>query len=395
MTRWIVTSLLMLAAAGCGPTQPDAKAEAFKRWDQTRAQMLYGVATEHFRNGQLDRAAGKAVEALSMDEKYTPARLLLGKVYIEQGHYPQAISELQRVCAEAPKSPEAFYCLAVAQEKNGMLDDALASYRRSQAIDAGSMAAVTAAAEVLVNMGKVEDARIYLESYMSSAGTEPALYELAGRLAAMTDDHREAVKYLQQALDLDPKNLRYRESLGRSQFHAGLLADSLDTLRPLTKAANYSCPVWVHTMMGDCLMAAGRAEEARDCYHIVKNMQPESCGAWTNLAKAALAAGDTARAILAAQQALSLDRASLDASMLLGYSLMRDGQLARAAEVLSAAAKSHTDQAIVHCLLGRVYAADGKNDDAARCYAYALKLDPQNALARELSGAPKAKVKTE
>ena len=383
MTRWIVTGILMLAAAGCQKTAPDSKAEAIKRWDQTRSQMVYGVALEHFRSGQLDRACSKAMESLSLDENNTMSRLLLGKVYIEQGHYNQAVTELKRVEVEWSKSAEAMYYLGVAQEKAGQLDDALASYRRAQALDSTSLVSVTAAAEA---MGKVADARIYLDNYMTSAGADPAMYELAGRLAVMSEDHRQAVNYYQQALDLDPKNLRYRESLGRSQFHASLYSDALDTLRPLTRTTHYTCPVWVHTLMGDCLMGLGRPENARDCYHLAKDLAPESSGAWTNLAKAALAAGDAPRAIVASQQAMTLDSTSLDAAMLLGFAFMRDGQLERAQSVLKTAAVQHADKAIVQCLLGRAYAADGKGDQAAQCYQQALKIDPASALARELAG---------
>lgn len=388
-TRWIVTAMLMLAAAGCQKTLPDSKAEALKRWDQTRAQMVFGVAQELFHSGQLERAAAKTIEALSLDENYTPARLLLGKVYIEQGHFTQAVVELKRAVAEWPNASEPLYDLGVAQEKAGQLDEALASYRRAQALDSTSLSAVTAAAEVMVAMGNVADARIYLDHYMAAAGADPAMYELAGRLAAMSDDHRQAVNFLQQALDLDPNNLRYRESLGRSQFHANLYAETLETLRPLLAKPRYTCPVWVHTMMGDCLMAQGRAAEARDCYHLAKDLDPQACGAWTNLAKAALAAGDTPRAILAAQQAMSLDGNSLDAAILLGYALLRDGQLEQAQSVLGAAAVRHADKAIVHCLLGRAYAADGKAAQAEQCYQKALKIDPSDALARELAAANK------
>jgi cytochrome c-type biogenesis protein CcmH/NrfG len=43
---------------------------------------------------------------------------------------------------------------------------------------------------------------------------------------------------------------------------------------------------------------------------------------------------------------------------------------------------------MVRCLLGRAYSAAGNGAEATRCYNEALKVEPNNAFARELlSGA--------
>ena len=127
----ILTAILVLATVGgCASLKmEDSKAEAQKRWLHTRAGMLCGVAIEHLRSGQLDKAAAKAQEALALENDNYEATLLLGKIYIEQGEFPAAVAELKRAEDQQPTVPDAVYFLAVAQERGGQLPEALDNYR--------------------------------------------------------------------------------------------------------------------------------------------------------------------------------------------------------------------------------------------------------------------------
>ncbi|MCK4602666.1 MAG: tetratricopeptide repeat protein, partial [Phycisphaerae bacterium] len=176
------------------------------------------------------------------------------------------------------------------------------------------------------------------------------------------------------------------EALGRAQFHARQYGQAMETLLRLTTESDYSCPAWVHTMLGDCYMALERPRDAREAYNAAKKLKPSSPGVWVNLAKAALTIGDVPRAVLAGQEALRLDSRSLDAVMLVGYALVCDKQLERAVVLLAGATATFPDSGMLQCLLGRAYDAAGQGAKAARCYAAALKLEPDNPLARELLG---------
>lgn len=393
--RWIAIALAALCLAGCQTSVPEATQEAYERWDEARAKVLYGVAREHLSVGQLDQARRKAVAALALKEDYHLARTLLAKVYIEQGHYGAAIGQLKQVLDARPKAAGVYYLVGVAQEKAGLLAEALASYRRCQTIEAvvtagmpvmtaQGLSAVTAATEVLVQMRQLRQAQLYVESYLPHGESSPGMYELAGRIAMMQEDYPRAARFYQQACDLDPKNRRYREALAACEFHSGHWAAALEALENLGESDGYTVPVWVHTMIGDCLMAVGRAYEARDAYFAASELRPADAGVWTNLAKAALAIDDTPRAILSSGHALKLDPGRLDASLLLGYALLKDAQHRRAVAVLTQAARSHPRSGTLRCLLGRAYEVEGDGAEAVRWYAAALRVEPENQLAKEL-----------
>ena len=390
MKRLIAMAIVLGTFAGCNMNSvPEATGEAYERWYRNRARILYGVAMEHFRNGQLDKARIKVFEVLALDEKFTEGRLLLGKIHIERGDHSLAVKELKRVNEEAPRSPEVLYLLGVAQEKAGHLDDALSSYRMSHALDESRSEAVLAAAEVLAAQNRIRAAQLHVETYLPVIRNDPAMYELAGRLAMMREDYRRAASYYRQALDLDPENTPYAESMVKAQFFARQYAEAMEGINELVELPAYENAGWAFTMLGDCYMAMGRWSYARDAYQRVTEISPSDPGVWSNLAKGVLGMRDYSRAILSARQALALDSGYLEATVLLGYALLRDGQVGSSLDVLRKGVARHPDSAPLRCVLGRAQAADGNNAEATRCYAAALRIDPADPLARELlNGGP-------
>lgn len=384
--RWIAWIVLaaLTGLAGCQTSVPEAKIQATKRWEHTRSQMACGMAGEYLKSGQLDKAAAKAQEALVLDEQNLPARITLGKVYIEQGQYGSAAAELTKVVRQTPASAEAVYYLAIAQEKVGQLEDALSNYRRTYVLDSSNIAPVVAAGEVMVALGRVPEAQRFIEGYLPQGGSDPALYELAGRLAMMQEEYPQAVKHYSNALDLDHKNLCYRQMLACAQFEAGLFSETVETLQVLRQEPNCVCPAWVYGMMGDSYMALNRPRDARDLYVKRQELQPRAPEAWTDLGKAALALGDEDRAMDSARSALSLEPKNADAAGLLGYSLLRKGLFIEAVGALAPAVAAHGDNAVLRCLLGRAYQGCGNEAEAKQCFSAALKAEPGNELAKLL-----------
>jgi cytochrome c-type biogenesis protein CcmH/NrfG len=398
--------------AGCQP-QPDSKLEITKQWNHTRAQIAYGCALEQFKTGQLEQCQAKVQECLALEPESIDGHVLLGKLLVEQGEYLLASGEFEGVlrrCAGPQAQPqpkpadlgkaitppqpllsgdrtaEVVYLLGVAQEKDGKLAQALDSYRRSLAMDPKNVCAISAAGEVLAAMGRPSEALAYVEGHVTRSTIDPGLHELAGKLATMTGDYDKAVAHFQQACNLDTKNIGYRELLGRAQFQDGKYADAIETLMGLSLAdgKERTPSLGVLTIMGDCQMVSGKTNAALEAYQHATELFPDDSGAWTNLAKAALACRDDARTVLAARQALAIDPDRADAAALLGYALLRQGEIHKATAELAACSKQHAEDATIQCLLGQAYAAGGEPERAVRCYATALKLEPDNKLARAL-----------
>ena len=383
MKRWALTLVVTtLVLGGCGTNQ--RRIDAYKRWYGTRARALFGLAQEHLRVGQLDKARNKAQEALALDVNLTGAAILLAKVHIEQGHYKLAARQLKAFHQKYPKNPEAVYLLAVAQEKQGQLAEALAGYRRAHALQRENLSCVTAAGEVLVALGRLEEAELYIEGYLAEAPDEPALHELAGRVAMMSRKYAEAADRLAKACEIDYENARYAESLGRAQFLAGRHEESLDTFRRLLSRDGYKAPAWVYTKIGDSHMALGRPANARDAYHRACDMKSKDADTWADVAKAALALGDNVRATLAAREAMRIDPSHGEAILVLGCALVRSDQAGEARRVLTFSLAHFRDNATFLCLLGQACQAGGDHASARRHYRSAERLEPENELPKTL-----------
>ncbi len=383
----IVAIVVVLSLAGCGqlmPTVSDAKLQAQERWNKTRGRMLCGVALEHFRVGQLDRAAEKALQAIALNGRDVEPRILLAKVYIEKARHADAAKELTTVLEMQPESAQAFYLLGVAQEKGGQPEEALASYRRAYSLDPSTLAPVRAAAEVLVAMGRIREAELYVDSYADKAQDDAALCELGGRVAMMRHEHGKAAAYYLRALDLDPQNRGYRRCLGEAQHLAGRCLEAAETLTPLTDPKAPPPSPWVQATLGDCWLAVGRAAAAREAYEKAAEQLPASAGVRAGLAKAQLAMGNARQAAAIATEALALQADCLDAALVLGYALLRDGRPDQAIRELTAAVAQHPRSGTLWCLLGRAHEAHGDRPRAVRCYQQALKAEPACRLAREL-----------
>lgn len=386
MIRLCLMAFVVALLAGCQHAKlEDSKEQAQKRWYNTRSQLLYGVAAEHLKCGHLDKAAAKCHEALSLNPDCVDARLLLGKVLIEQGQFALAAPELAKAAEQMPKASEPVYLLAVAQERGGQLAESIQTYRRAQALAPGNMEPVKAAAEVMILSGKKAEARAYLESYLHSADNDPGAYELAGRLAMMDRDYAKAAFHYRHAVDLDTENLLYRQSLGEAQFLARNYVEAADIFEDLLANPKYVATSATHCRLGECQLAIGKALLARDQFYKATELSPELPGVWMGLSKAALAAGDTPRSLLAAQKALRLVPGDHDATLLLGYALLKDNQAQRAIDLLVKAAGDHPQSCIIQCVLGRAYSMLNQKAMAAECYTEAFRIDPQNQLARELA----------
>ena len=387
MARWILAAIVLAAASGCDQMTAkfdEQKIKAEKRWYSARSRVLYRLAENRFAGGELDSARKSVEQALVMDPQFTEAELLLARIQIEEGQYASALAALRKAAEGDPNSSETVYLVGVAQEKTGKLDDALASYRRAYALDEQNMSAVKATAEVLVAKGDIRQAQIYVDSFLPKADEDPGMHELAGRLAMMQKEYAKAAKHYEYASDLDYKNVRYQEELGRAHYSAGQLERAADTLSALVAVKDYKAPTWVYMMLGDCRLSRGRARQAFEAYYSASERSPESPAVWTGVAKSALAMGDAPRAILAARKALQLAPGDMDATLLLGYALLRSGQASSAVQTLTRAASDHPDNSMIHCVLGRAHAARGGLAAAIRCYTEALRVDPRNSVARAL-----------
>lgn len=390
MTKWMIGAAVLAAVCGCQSEQPkfpQVKADAQGRWINARSGMFMQLAQNRYDSGQLDGAAESVSQALALEPDLHEAKVLVARILLQQGRYTQAAAKLSAEVEAAPDSAELVYLLAIAQEKKGDLKEALAGYRKAFGLDESCLAAVQGAAEVLVSMSETRQAQMLVESWLPKAGEDAAMHELAGRLAMSHKEYAKAAKFYAEARDLDHKNVRYLESLAQAYYGAEEYAAALDTAGELVGREDYTAAAWLHMIVGDCQMALEAPSKAFDAYFRASELAPREAGVWTSLARAALAMNDHPRAILSARRALQINASAVEASLVLGYALMRSGQAPEAVKVLEQLSAKNPKDGMVQCVLGRAHVAAGQDERAVKCFRLALEIDPENAVAKELLAA--------
>src|SRR5438128_8538992 len=92
----LLASLVLSLAAGCSSVKKEKTAheQMYDRWNTTRAAVLYGLAKKNYENGNLDTARKSADDALALDPRNPPIRVLSARIFIEQGNMESAQREL-------------------------------------------------------------------------------------------------------------------------------------------------------------------------------------------------------------------------------------------------------------------------------------------------------------
>jgi len=392
--RVIIIAAVAVVLGGCDFLHNAKKDEAQHRWNEARSHVLLGVAMDQFKAGDLEKAEAYASQALALDGNYVPARILMGKILLEQAKPADALLELRRAEALAPSNSEVVFLIGVALEKHTDYEQALQYYQKARALDAVNDDYVTASAEVLVKLERPQQALDLLESRLDSHNGNASMLALAGELSMLVNDPAKAVEYFRRCNDIQPDSLQMHESLAKALFFAGQYQEAIETLTALAEDKRYQEKVsWVYVMLGDALTATGHAGLARNQYETASRIDPDDPMIWASMAKASMLLKDDPRAILAARQALSLSNDCVDAALVLGYVLLRGDRPGEAIELLRPVADKHPDVPALWCTLGRCYAAQGHTDQAVVCYRQAVKTSPEDRLARYLLDASEARAR--
>ncbi len=170
----------------------------------------------------------------------TGGRVLAADVYQRLEAYADSIALLEEVLAAEPQSAEARFRLGAAYERTGRRGEAIAAFR---------------------------------ELLRQRADFAPALNYLGYMLAERGESLEEAVRLTQRAVDLDPDNGAYVDSLGWAHFQRGQLAEAR---RFLERAAGLEpADATVHEHLGDVYAALGDVERALSIYRRALELGPD------------------------------------------------------------------------------------------------------------------------
>ena len=222
--------------------------------------------------------------------------------------WPEAINALREVLREDANMPDVWLQLGRASQAAGRLPDALQAYREVITRRPGDPAGLTGAAAILVQLGRLDEARAHAQLATTSA---PAIaHELLARIALQLGDSESARTHASAGAAADP-------TLPLPAFVDGLLLYNqnrfAEAIAPLTRAAQAMESrteqiADVHYVLGDALARAERPTEAEREFQSELALFPTHVRARAGLAMIYWTTGRPSQAIAMVEQLDTLAR---------------------------------------------------------------------------------------
>ena len=214
--------ILALGLVSCASTQ--AKKDKDNEKDP---QYQYDKAVIAFRYNLPEQAVEYIEAALALDPAHYQSLSLLGYIRFQAGDYPGAVEALEKCLAIKPDLVDALNRLGSSYQ--AMNDDARAEavFLRSYAVDGNAFAAFTLARIYLAGK-KLPEALDAIDKAAAKSPRESGVYNLRGVILNQMDRYDEAVKSLETAVALAPKDIIANVNLGIALMNRGESAKAKD-----------------------------------------------------------------------------------------------------------------------------------------------------------------------
>lgn len=204
---------------------------------------------------------------LRVDPGNPDMNLLLGELYVTAGQFDEAISSLEKVLnhknSKKADIAEAHYRLATAYKGKGDGDLASSSYQNSIAIyksileeNQNNAGVHYDIAMVYESMGEFTLAEQHLRKHIELIPDEPNAYNFLGYMFAERGVNlEEAVTLIKEALEKEPQNGAFHDSLGWAYFSLGNLDEAIAELEKAAQLIPDDSEIRIH--LGEVYLRKG------------------------------------------------------------------------------------------------------------------------------------------
>jgi tetratricopeptide (TPR) repeat protein len=177
------------------------------------------AAAALFKEGKEEEAYKKLQEAVSKNQNLPPARLMLHRMYLQIGKFPQARQSIERAAVETPDHPDIYITLGGYALNDQRLTDAVLQYQQALEVIKDPkrwnesqqknvrLAALSGLARASEARGQWEQAKKHLDDILKLDFTKGQLAGFRaqlGRIYFMMDNRDQALKELEQAYGDEP-----------------------------------------------------------------------------------------------------------------------------------------------------------------------------------------------
>lgn len=278
-----------------------------------KAGTEFNMARQAFLAGDLDRAMNKVEQSLSISPNVARSHVLRGRILMERGQMGPALEAFDMALAVDAESFDAYYYRGLVFERLERREQALDSFIKAAQIDPTNAQYFIAAAEVLIDEGRLDEAAQLLDVREGEFRTNSGVRHTMGHIAMLQGDHAKAATLFNETRLLLPEEPSVVEDLIAALIASGNLPEAERHLARLLREKGYEDRRDIMHLRGRCLMELDRLAEARQLYlEMTGDLEGASdVDAWLGLARVSLKLNDRQRLNRAIARAIAIapDRA--------------------------------------------------------------------------------------
>lgn len=266
---------------------------AQQRQAQLKSGTEWSMAHQAFLAGDLDKAMKRVDRSLALNPDVPKAHVLKGRILVEQSRLGPALESFDAAGTLDPEHVEAFYYQGVVLERLQRPADAFLAFDRAATLDPSNAQHAIAAAEALIDQGRVGEARAYLERSASRFEHNPGVRHTLGHIALLQGEFDLAIRLFRETVLLAPDDPGVVEDLVDAQIAAGRIAQAERRLADLLAREDYAERRDLHHLRVRCLVELDRLVEARQALLELTSAPhgQSDAEAWIALARVSLSLG--------------------------------------------------------------------------------------------------------
>jgi len=311
--------------------------------------------------------------------------VLKGRILLEKSDLEGALASLQQAEAQSPTNVDAQYYMGIVYERFSQSENATAKYQKAAELEPANPQYAVAAAETMIDSGKVDEAVTYLNSRTAAFEHNAGVRQTLGHIAMLKGETEKAVGFFNEARLLAPEDDGVLEDLIRAQIAVGKFSEAQFNIEYILKDDKNKDRRDLKQLQARCLMNVDRPVEARE---ILIKLTSDPAGAkevesWIELGNVSYILRDQNRLRMSSQRVLSMAPARMEGYTLRALWQRRSGDLNGALTSVDKAMEIKATDPDVQVLRALVLKDLGRVDEAREGYAAVLREDPENEAARK------------
>ncbi len=339
----------------------------------------WDLARQAFLAGDLDKALTKVDGSIAINDTVVKSHVLRGRILIEMGDLGNAIRSLQTAETLSPEDSDTHYYLGVVYERLNRPEEALTHFENACEFDDYNPGYAVAAAEMMIDLDRTEQAARYLRMLPMSANNA-GIQQTLGHIALIEKDPKQAELHFRDARLLAPDDTGILEQLIHTQMVNGRFGDAERNISALIQNYEHKDRRDLKLLHAKALVGTGRPVEARSIYQdlLSQDNGKSDIDAWLGLGNTSYSINDDRTARRAAARIVGMQPNSHEGYVLWSMIHRRSGDFDKALTAINDAIDRNNSDAELFAFRAVLQRDLGMYQGALSSATRAGSLDPSN-----------------